>query len=114
MRYTESRMAPLASEMLADIDRETVDFQPNYKESTTEPTVLPAKAPNLLLNGTTGIGVGSGVSRSASACLMTFSPADTSTLCAAPSATAARTPAAVYPCSQPCPSIMHMASDGGV
>jgi DNA gyrase subunit A len=58
MRYTEVRMAKLAAEMLADIGRDTVDFRPNYKESTTEPSVLPARLPNLLVNGTTGIGVG--------------------------------------------------------
>jgi DNA gyrase subunit A len=58
MRYTEVRLARIAEEMLADIDRDTVDFQPNYKESTTEPTVLPARLPNLIVNGTTGIGVG--------------------------------------------------------
>ena len=48
----------IADEMLADIHKDTVDFQPNYKESTTEPTVLTARLPNLLVNGTTGIGVG--------------------------------------------------------
>ena len=58
MRYTEARLAEIANEMLVDIGKNTVDFQPNYKESTTEPKVLPAKLPNLLLNGTTGIGVG--------------------------------------------------------
>jgi len=58
MRYTEARLAEIANEMLVDIEKNTVDFQPNYKESTTEPKVLPAKLPNLLLNGTTGIGVG--------------------------------------------------------
>ncbi|MBM3215405.1 DNA gyrase subunit A [Candidatus Poribacteria bacterium] len=58
MRYTEVRLSRLSNEMLADIDRDTVDFQPNYKESTTEPTVLPARLPNLIVNGTTGIGVG--------------------------------------------------------
>ena len=58
MRYTECRLMPVADEMLADIHKNTVDFQPNYKESTTEPTVLPACLPNLIVNGTTGIGVG--------------------------------------------------------
>jgi DNA gyrase subunit A len=58
MRYTESRMTRLAGEMLADIDSDTVDFVPNYDESTTEPTVLPARIPNLLINGGTGIAVG--------------------------------------------------------
>jgi DNA gyrase subunit A len=58
MRYTESRMTRLAGEMLADIDSDTVDFVPNYDESTTEPTVLPARIPNLIINGGTGIAVG--------------------------------------------------------
>ena len=58
MRYTESRMTRLAGEMLADIDSDTVDFVPNYDESTTEPTVLPARIPNLIVNGGTGIAVG--------------------------------------------------------
>ncbi len=58
MRYTEVRMAKIAHEMLADIDRETVDFIPNYDESETEPSVLPAKLPNLLVNGSSGIAVG--------------------------------------------------------
>ncbi|MGH7233544.1 MAG: DNA gyrase subunit A [Nitrospiraceae bacterium] len=58
MRYTEARLTKLAGEMLADIDKETVDFGPNYDESTTEPRVLPAKAPNLLINGAGGIAVG--------------------------------------------------------
>ena len=58
MRYTECRLMRIADEMLADIHKDTVDFQPNYKESTTEPTVLTARLPNLLVNGTTGIGVG--------------------------------------------------------
>ncbi|HEV2577558.1 MAG TPA: DNA gyrase subunit A, partial [Acidobacteriaceae bacterium] len=58
MRYTESRMMRLAGEMLADIDSETVDFVPNYDESTTEPSVLPARIPNLIVNGSTGIAVG--------------------------------------------------------
>jgi DNA gyrase subunit A len=58
MRYTEVRMTRLASEMLADIDKETVDWQPNYDDKEREPVVLPAKVPNLLINGTTGIAVG--------------------------------------------------------
>jgi len=58
MRYTEVRMSRLAHEMLSDIDRETVDFIPNYDESETEPAVLPARLPQLLVNGATGIAVG--------------------------------------------------------
>ena len=58
MRYTEARMAKLADEMLADIDKDTVDFMPNYDGSQKEPVVLPAKLPNLLLNGQLGIAVG--------------------------------------------------------
>lgn len=58
MRYTEVRMSRVAEEMLADIDKETVDFVPNYDESLKEPTVLPAKVPNLLINGSSGIAVG--------------------------------------------------------
>lgn len=58
MRYTESRTTRIAMEMLLDIDRETVDMIPNYDGSMKEPTVLPAKLPNLLLNGTSGIAVG--------------------------------------------------------
>lgn len=58
MRYTEVRMAKIAHELLADIDRETVDFVPNYDESEAEPVVLPAKVPNLLVNGAAGIAVG--------------------------------------------------------
>ncbi|MGH7255908.1 MAG: DNA topoisomerase (ATP-hydrolyzing), partial [Nitrospirales bacterium] len=58
MRYTEARLTKLAEEMLADIDKETVDFVPNYDESRTEPVVLPAKVPNLLVNGAGGIAVG--------------------------------------------------------
>jgi DNA gyrase subunit A len=58
MRYTEARLTKLAEEMLADIDMETVDFVPNYDESRTEPRVLPAKIPNLLINGANGIAVG--------------------------------------------------------
>jgi DNA gyrase subunit A len=58
MRYTEVRMSRLASELLADIDKETVDWSPNYDEKEDEPNVLPAKVPNLLVNGATGIAVG--------------------------------------------------------
>ena len=58
MRYTECRLATIASEMLTDIEKQVVDFQPNYKDSLEEPTVLPGLLPNLLVNGTTGIGVG--------------------------------------------------------
>jgi len=58
MRYTEVRMSKLASEFLGDIEKKTVDFRPNYDNTMEEPTVLPAKVPNLLLNGTTGIAVG--------------------------------------------------------
>ena len=58
MRYTEARLTKLSEEMLADIDKETVDFGPNYDESRTEPLVLPAKVPNLLVNGAGGIAVG--------------------------------------------------------
>jgi DNA gyrase subunit A len=58
MRYTESRLTRIAGEMLADIDSDTVDFTPNYDESTLEPTVLPARIPNLIINGSGGIAVG--------------------------------------------------------
>ncbi|MDQ6824754.1 MAG: DNA gyrase subunit A [Candidatus Eremiobacteraeota bacterium] len=58
MRYTEARLASIALEMLADIDKETVDFVPNYDSSTREPTLLPARLPNLLVNGSSGIAVG--------------------------------------------------------
>ena len=58
MRYTESRLTRIAGEMLADIDMDTVDFVPNYDESTLEPSVLPARIPNLLVNGSSGIAVG--------------------------------------------------------
>ncbi len=57
-RYTECRMRKLGGELLADIDKETVDFQPNYDDKETEPTVLPARFPNLLVNGAAGIAVG--------------------------------------------------------
>ena len=58
MRYTEARLQPLADEVMVDLDKETVDFVPNYDESTEEPTVLPAPFPNLLVNGSSGIAVG--------------------------------------------------------
>jgi DNA gyrase subunit A len=58
MRYTECRMERIAGEMLADIDMETVDFMPNYDETTFEPTVLPTRIPNLIVNGSSGIAVG--------------------------------------------------------
>ena len=58
MRYTEVRMARLANQVLADIEKETVTFQPNYDESLSEPTVLPTRVPNLLINGSDGIAVG--------------------------------------------------------
>jgi DNA gyrase subunit A len=58
MRYTEVRMSRLAGELLADIDRDTVDFVPNYDESLTEPVVMPSRIPNLLVNGSSGIAVG--------------------------------------------------------
>jgi DNA gyrase subunit A len=58
MRYTECRLEKIAGEMLADIDKETVDFQPNYDGKEEEPTVLPARIPNLLINGSAGIAVG--------------------------------------------------------
>ena len=57
-RYTECRLMKLSEELLKDIDEDTVDFVSNYKESTTEPTVLPASLPGLLMNGSTGIAVG--------------------------------------------------------
>ncbi|MFN8355875.1 MAG: DNA gyrase subunit A [Spirosomataceae bacterium] len=58
MRYTEARLKRIAEELLADINKETVDFQPNFDDSLEEPSVLPAKLPNLLVNGTSGIAVG--------------------------------------------------------
>ena len=58
MRYTEARMARLTHELMADIDKETVDFQPNYDEKEQEPTVMPTRFPNLLVNGSAGIAVG--------------------------------------------------------
>ena len=58
MRYTEARLAPIADELLADIDQNTVDFSPNFDDSLGEPTVLPARLPNMLINGASGIAVG--------------------------------------------------------
>lgn len=58
MRYTEARLRRIAEELLADINKDTVDFQPNFDDSLTEPTVLPGKMPNLLVNGSSGIAVG--------------------------------------------------------
>jgi DNA gyrase subunit A len=58
MRYTEARLKRIAEEMLSDIYKDTVDFQPNFDDSLTEPSVLPGKIPNLLVNGTSGIAVG--------------------------------------------------------
>ena len=58
MRYTECRLAPLAMEMLRDIDKDTVDFRPNYDGRSAEPVVLPSRFPNLLVNGSEGIAVG--------------------------------------------------------
>ena len=58
MRYTEARMSRLTHELMADIDKDTVDFQPNYDEKEQEPTVMPARFPNLLVNGSAGIAVG--------------------------------------------------------
>jgi DNA gyrase subunit A len=58
MRYTEARLQAVADDMMADLDKETVDFSPNYDETTEEPTVLPAPFPNLLVNGSAGIAVG--------------------------------------------------------
>src|ERR671916_3444942 len=58
MRYTESRLTPLAMELLRNIDEDTVDFSPTYDANTTEPDVLPARFPNLLVNGGSGIAVG--------------------------------------------------------
>src|ERR1700759_2438531 len=58
MRYTEARLARIAAELLDDLDKETVDFRPNYDDSEVEPEVLPARYPNLLVNGSEGIAVG--------------------------------------------------------
>jgi len=58
MRYTECRLAPIALELLDSIDEETVDFESNYDNSTQQPTVLPSRFPNLLVNGSQGIAVG--------------------------------------------------------
>jgi len=58
MRYTEARLAQIAEQLLTDIDKNTVDFMPNFDASLEEPTVLPARIPNLLMNGSSGIAVG--------------------------------------------------------
>ena len=58
MRYTEARLAPIADELLADIDQNTVDFSANFDDSLGEPTVLPARLPNMLINGASGSAVG--------------------------------------------------------
>ncbi|HDM08718.1 MAG TPA: DNA gyrase subunit A, partial [Candidatus Omnitrophica bacterium] len=58
MRYTEARLADIALELLNDLDKDTVDFRPNFDDSLTEPVLLPAKIPNLLINGSSGIAVG--------------------------------------------------------
>src|SRR5207253_1256419 len=58
MRYTEIRMSPLAHQLLADLEKETVDFSPNYDETELIPDVLPTRIPNLLVNGSSGIAVG--------------------------------------------------------
>ena len=58
MRYTEAKLSPIAMELLADLDRNTVDFEPNFDDSMTQPVVLPSRIPNLLLNGASGIAVG--------------------------------------------------------
>ena len=58
MRYTEARLKRIAEELLADLKKDTVDFQPNFDDSLNEPSVLPAKIPNLLINGSSGIAVG--------------------------------------------------------
>src|SRR6186713_1179425 len=58
MRYTESRLSAIAEELLADIDQNTVDFEPNYDGRHDQPSILPARVPNLLLNGSSGIAVG--------------------------------------------------------
>ncbi|MBC8922825.1 DNA gyrase subunit A, partial [Escherichia coli] len=58
MRYTEARLSPISAELLRDIEKETVDFIPNFDDTSSEPTVLPARFPNLLVNGSTGISAG--------------------------------------------------------
>src|SRR5260221_757742 len=58
MRYTEARLRRIAEELLSDINKNTVDFQPTYDDQNTEPTVLPSKVPNLLSNGSSGIALG--------------------------------------------------------
>ncbi|PWG67944.1 DNA gyrase subunit A, partial [Enterobacter mori] len=58
MRYTEAKLSKISEELLRDINKETVPFMPNYDDTTTEPMVLPARIPNLLINGSTGISSG--------------------------------------------------------
>ncbi len=58
MRYTEAKLRKIAEEILADLDKDTVDFEPNFDDSLTEPTVMPTRIPNLLVNGASGIAVG--------------------------------------------------------
>jgi len=58
MRYTEARLRKIAEEIIADIEKDTVDFRPNFDDSLTEPTVMPSRIPNLLVNGASGIAVG--------------------------------------------------------
>src|SRR5215208_2063140 len=58
MRYTEARLRKIAEELMVDIDKNTVDFRPNFDDSLTEPTVMPSKVPNLIINGASGIAVG--------------------------------------------------------
>ena len=65
MRYTEARLSQIAAALLEDIDKETVDFQPNYDDSEMEPEVLPTRVPNLLVNGSEGIAVGMATQHSA-------------------------------------------------
>ena len=71
MRYTEARLQKIAEEMLGDLDKDTVDFSPNFDDSMEEPTVLPTKIPNLLVNGASGIAVGMATNM---ACLLYTSP----------------------------------------
>jgi DNA gyrase subunit A len=58
MRYTEARLSKMASEMMADIDKDTVDFMPNFDETLMQPTVLPSRFPNVIVNGSNGIASG--------------------------------------------------------
>jgi len=93
MRYTECRMERIAGEMMADIDMETVDFTPNYDESTFEPTVLPTRIPNLIVNGSSGIAVG----------MATNIPPITLPRSSTPPSSCSRTPRPAWPrCSSTC------------